>query len=163
MFISPVIAANLSHMANRLGRILRIFAWLIPVYQARASLVRHSGVKVGRGVYIGNLVYFDGAHPEYIEIEDEVAVAPGAIIVAHSGASPYQARTGIFHEAPKKTVLKRGSWVGSGAIVLPGMTIGECAIVAAGAVVTHDVPPYTIVAGNPARPVKTLNKQRSSA
>jgi acetyltransferase-like isoleucine patch superfamily enzyme len=150
-------------MANRLGRILRILAWLIPVYQARASLVRHCGIKVGKGVYIGNLVYFDGAHPEYIEIEDEVAIAPGAIIVAHSGASPYQARMGIFHEAPRKVVLKRGSWVGSGAVVLPGVVVGECAIVAAGAVVSHDVPPYTIVAGNPARPVKELNRPGTSA
>lgn len=150
-------------MAFRLGRILRVLAWLIPVYQARASLVRHCGIKVGKGVYIGNLVYFDGAHPDYIEIEDEVAIAPGAIIVAHSGASPYQARMGIFHEAPKKVVLKRGSWVGSGAVVLPGVVVGECAIVAAGAVVSHDVPPYTIVAGNPARPVKELSRPGASA
>jgi len=150
-------------MANRLGRILRIFAWLLPVYQARASLVRHSGVKVGKGVYIGNLVYFDGAHPEYIEIEDEVAIAPGAIVVAHSGGSPYQARTGVFHEPPQKVVLKRGSWVGTGAVILPGVVVGEGAIVAAGAVVSQSVPPFTIVAGNPARPVRKLERPGASA
>jgi acetyltransferase-like isoleucine patch superfamily enzyme len=150
-------------LANRLGRILRIFAWLIPVYQARASLVRHSGVKVGKGVFIGNLVYFDGAHPDYIEIEDEAAIGPGAIIIAHSGGSPYQSRTGIYHEAPKKVVLKRGSWVGSGAVILPGVVVGECSIVAAGAVVSQDVPPYTVVAGNPARAVRKLDQPGGSA
>lgn len=150
-------------MAHRLGRILRIFAWLIPVYQARASLVRHSGVKVGKGVFIGNLVYFDGAHPDFIEIEDEAAIGPGAIIISHSGGSPYQSRTGVFHEAPQKVVLRRGSWVGSGAVILPGVEVGECAIVAAGAVVSQNVPPYTVVAGNPARPVRKLERSGASA
>ncbi|MBU1325367.1 MAG: acyltransferase [Alphaproteobacteria bacterium] len=48
------------------------------------------------------------------------------------------------------------AWVGAGAIILRGVTIGEGAVVAAGAVVTKDVAPYTVVAGNPARPIKTL-------
>lgn len=150
-------------MAHKLGRILRIFAWLLPVYQARASLVRHSGVKVGKGVFIGNLVYFDGNHPDFIEIEDEAAIAPGAIIVAHSGGSPFQSTRRVFHEPPKKILLKRGCWVGSGAIVLPGVTVGEGAIVAAGAVVSSDVQPYTVVAGNPARAVRQLERPEGSA
>ncbi len=105
---------------------------------------------------MGNMVYFDGEHPEYVVVEDEAAIAPGAIIVAHSGGSPFQNRAGIFHEAPKKVVIGRGSWIGVGAIVLPGVTVGEGAIVAAGSVVSQDVPPYTVVAGNPARPVRKL-------
>lgn len=114
-------------------------------------------------MFIGNLVYFDGAHPDYIEIEDEAAIGPGAIIIAHSGGSPYQSRTGIYHEAPQKVVLKRGSWVGSGAVILPGVVVGECSIVAAGAVVSQNVPPYTVVAGNPARPVRKLDQPGGSA
>ena len=47
-----------------------------------------------------------------------------------------------------------GVWIGARAIVLPGVTVGEGAVVAAGAVVTKDVPPWTVVAGNPAREVK---------
>jgi maltose O-acetyltransferase len=46
-------------------------------------------------------------------------------------------------------------WIGGGAIILPGVTIGDDAIVAAGSVVTRDVPPGATVAGNPARPIKT--------
>jgi carbonic anhydrase/acetyltransferase-like protein (isoleucine patch superfamily) len=45
-------------------------------------------------------------------------------------------------------------WIGHGAIVLPGRSIGTGAVIAAGAIVTKDVPPYTIVGGNPARPIK---------
>jgi acetyltransferase-like isoleucine patch superfamily enzyme len=47
-------------------------------------------------------------------------------------------------------------WIGAGAVVLPGVTIGRGAVVAAGAVVTAPVEPYTVVAGVPARPIKTV-------
>ena len=55
----------------------------------------------------------------------------------------------------KETFLQRGCSIGSGAVLLCGLTIGEGAMVGAGAVVTKDVPPYTVVAGNPARVIKT--------
>ena len=50
--------------------------------------------------------------------------------------------------------LHRDCWIGAGAIILPGVTVGEGAVVAAGAVVSRNVEPYAIVAGVPARPVK---------
>ncbi len=53
--------------------------------------------------------------------------------------------------------MKRGAYVGVGAILLPGVTVGECAVVGAGAVVTEDVPPYTIVAGSPAKVVRKFD------
>lgn len=49
------------------------------------------------------------------------------------------------------TLIRKGASIGSGTTLLCGITIGECALVGAGSVVTHDVPPYSIVAGNPAR------------
>ena len=54
------------------------------------------------------------------------------------------------------TIVKRGASIGSSATILAGVTIGEYAIVGAGAVVTKDVPPYTIVAGVPARILRTI-------
>ncbi|MDE6247445.1 MAG: antibiotic acetyltransferase, partial [Muribaculaceae bacterium] len=47
-------------------------------------------------------------------------------------------------------------WIGQNACILPGVTIGEGAVIAAGAVVTHDVPPYCVVGGNPARVLKDM-------
>lgn len=58
--------------------------------------------------------------------------------------------------AYKDVKICRGAVVSTGSIVLPGITIGEMAHVAAGSVVTKDVPPYTRVAGNPARPIRNL-------
>jgi acetyltransferase-like isoleucine patch superfamily enzyme len=56
------------------------------------------------------------------------------------------------------TVVKRGASIGSGSVLLCGITVGENAIIGAGSVVTKDVPPYTIVAGNPARVMRSLDK-----
>jgi acetyltransferase-like isoleucine patch superfamily enzyme len=59
-----------------------------------------------------------------------------------------------------KTVIKQGASIGSSATLLCGITVGEHAIVGAGSVVTKDVPPYTIVAGNPARILRMIEKEK---
>jgi acetyltransferase-like isoleucine patch superfamily enzyme len=56
----------------------------------------------------------------------------------------------------KAIVVNDGAWIGAGAIILSGVTIGENSVVGAGSVVTKDVPPQTVVAGNPARVVKQI-------
>ncbi|MEA2070413.1 MAG: acyltransferase [Asgard group archaeon] len=145
-------------MAKLIGRILRIIAWLAPVYQFRASVVRKCGVKVGKNVYIGNMVYFDGEYPHLITLEDHVSIAPGVQILAHSGGSPFHQKTKIFKQPPKPIIIKQGAWIGSGAIILPGVTIGVGSIVAAGAVVSKDIPDFSVAAGNPARVVSKLEK-----
>lgn len=61
------------------------------------------------------------------------------------------------HYAP--IMIGRNVWVGSNATILPGVTIGEWAVVAAGAVVTKDVPPYTVVGGTPAKFIKTVKDE----
>jgi acetyltransferase-like isoleucine patch superfamily enzyme len=57
----------------------------------------------------------------------------------------------------KQTLIKKGACISMGAIIMPGVTVGEGAVVAAGSVVTKDVPDYTVVAGVPARVVKSLD------
>jgi maltose O-acetyltransferase len=59
-------------------------------------------------------------------------------------------------EAAAPITIEDNVWIGSGAMVLPGVTLGADCVVAAGSVVTHDVPPRLVVAGNPARVVKSL-------
>ena len=58
---------------------------------------------------------------------------------------------------PKKIVIKDYAWIGSKSVILPGVTIGENAVVGAGSVVTKDVPDNAIVAGNPAKIIKYIN------
>ena len=145
-------------MGRFIGRILRMLAWIAPVYQFRASVWRKCGVKIGKRVYIGNLTFIDGQYPHLVTMEDDVSVGPSVLILAHSGGSPYHHQTKIFNQPPKPVLLKRGAWIGSGAIILPGVTIGEGSIVAAGSVVNKNVPDFSIAAGNPARVVSKLPK-----
>jgi len=147
-------------LGKLLGRILRVLAWLAPFWQFRASVHRRCGVKIGKGVFIGYLVQIDSEHPELVEIGDWVSIGPGVQIMAHSGTSPFHRATGAYRQPPKKVIIEDGAWIASGAIILPGVRIGRGAIVAAGAVVSRDVPPWTMVAGNPARVIQKLKTER---
>ena len=149
-------------MSHFIGRFLRIIAWLAPFYQFRASVWRRCGVNIGKGVFIGTLVSFDSEFPNLITLEDEVAVGPNAVVLCHAAASPFHQRTGIYTSPTKPVLVKHGAWLGSGCIILPGVTVGIGAVVAAGAVVSRDVPDFTVVAGNPARAVSKIPRPSKS-
>lgn len=86
-----------------------------------------------------------------ITIEDDVAIGSEAFIT-DSDNHPLGDRA--TREEP--ITIKRGAWIGTRASILPGVTIGERAVVAAGAVVTADVPADTLVGGVPAKPIRTI-------
>jgi UDP-2-acetamido-3-amino-2,3-dideoxy-glucuronate N-acetyltransferase len=110
---------------------------------------------VGRGVAIENdctigkrcKLETNAYITAYSELEDDVFVAP---MVATSNDN-YMARSNERFEHFKGATIRRGARIGVNATILPGRTIEEQGVVAAGSVVTHDVPARTIVAGNPAR------------
>lgn len=97
-----------------------------------------------------------------ITLGNDVLLASRVYISDHSHGSPDyhdidvppSARK-VFSKGP--VVIEDGAWIGEGACILPGVRIGRHAIVGANAVVTRDVPPYTIVGGVPARAIKTLS------
>jgi acetyltransferase-like isoleucine patch superfamily enzyme len=91
---------------------------------------------------------------EGVTIEDNVFIGHGVMFINDSYPRATAAAGGLQTEADwkvEKTVIKKGASIGSGATILANLCVGENAIVGAGAVVTKDVPPNTIVAGNPAR------------
>ncbi len=110
---------------------------------------RANKIKIGKNVFINHsfiTVALGG-----ITIEDNVQIAPGVTMLT--------ANHDIEHMNILKTApihIKEGAWVGARAVLLPGVTIGEHAIVGAGAIVTKDVEPYTVVGGNPAKLIKNL-------
>lgn len=115
----------------------------------------YSHLSIGSYCHIGKDVFLDLAAP--ITIEDRVTVAMRATIVTHMdvGKSPLRDVHYPNHGGPVH--VSAGAYVGACALILPGVTIGVCAVVAAGAVVTHDVAPYTVVAGVPATVLKQLD------
>jgi len=88
-----------------------------------------------------------------ITIEDDVLISPKVSLITESHPLDPAERKSLL---VKPVVIKRNAWIGAGAIILPGVTVGENAVVAAGAVVNKDVAENTIVAGVPAKVVKTL-------
>ena len=106
-------------------------------------------MQIGKQVFINHSLTCMAAGG--ITIDDGVMIGPNIKIVTDN------------HDSQNRMVLRckpvhicRNAWIGVGAIILPGVTIGENAIVAAGAVVTKDVPENTIVAGSPAKVVKQI-------
>ena len=122
----------------------------IPLYRLR-------GTKIGKNVGIAQGVFLEESRPYLVTIEDGVNIGPKAIIVAHdSSAHCIEPSTDITFGAVQ---IEKNAYIGAGAIILPEVTIGECSIVAAGAVVTKDVPPRTIVAGVPAKIIGDVDER----
>jgi acetyltransferase-like isoleucine patch superfamily enzyme len=97
---------------------------------------------------------------EGVTIEDNVFIGHGVVFINDSyprATAGDQLQTEADWKV-EKTFVKKGASIGSGATILAKVTIGENAIVGAGSVVTKDVPPNTIVAGNPARVMRTVPK-----
>jgi acetyltransferase-like isoleucine patch superfamily enzyme len=113
------------------------------------------GLQVGDDCFLGDECLFDLA--DEIRLEDHVTLAERVVILTHTNVGyrdhPLQSH---FPAMTGPVTIRRGSFVGAAVTILPGLTIGPEAFVAAGSVVTSDVPPRTVVAGVPARPLRTL-------
>jgi maltose O-acetyltransferase len=113
------------------------------------SRLQRDGLALGRRVTVERRTHIDPDFPWLIAIGDETVVSLGVTILAHDAST--RRPLGYTRVAP--VVVGKRVFIGAGAIVLPGVTIGDDAIVGAGSVVRHDVAPGTVVAGNPARAV----------
>jgi len=108
-------------------------------------------IKLGKRVFINHacsLLDLGG-----ITIEDDVMIGPRVNITSENHPVNIVDRKTML---PSKVVIKKNVWIGAAATILPGVTIGENSVVAAGAVVTKDVPKNTVVAGVPAKIIKQL-------
>jgi acetyltransferase-like isoleucine patch superfamily enzyme len=124
----------------------------------RVSLYRAMGVAIGRNVFVGLDTWLDDQFPELIQIADDVTISFRVTVVVHDDARRMNA---IVPGAGDGTVapvrLERGCYLGAGCMILPGVTVGERAVVGAGAVVTRDVPPGKLVLGVPARVARDVD------
>lgn len=108
-------------------------------------------IKIGKNVWVQqDCTFFDRGG---IEIGDDVYIAPKVnLITLNHMMNPYERSTTVA----KPIKIGNRVWIGIAATILPGITVGDNSVIAAGAVVTRDVPPDTVVAGNPAKVIKKI-------
>jgi acetyltransferase-like isoleucine patch superfamily enzyme len=113
------------------------------------------GLSIGRDCFLGDECLIDLA--EAVSFEDQVTLAERVLVLTHTNVGyrdhPLQR---LFPPMTAAVVVEAGSFVGAGVTLLPGVRVGRGSFVAAGSVVTGDVPPATLVAGVPARAVRSL-------
>jgi acetyltransferase-like isoleucine patch superfamily enzyme len=109
-------------------------------------------IRVGRNVFINqNCTFYDLGG---LDIGDDVMIGPNvSLITSGHPIEPSRRRAGVT-AAP--IVIGRNVWIAAGVTIIGGVTVGDNAVVAAGAVVTRDVPPDTLVGGNPARVIRSI-------
>jgi acetyltransferase-like isoleucine patch superfamily enzyme len=108
-------------------------------------------ITIGKNVFINHACSF--LDMGGITIEDNVLIGPKVNLITENHPLDPSNRTSLVATA---IVVKRNAWIGAAATILPGVTIGENAVVAAGALVSKDVAPNTVVAGVPAKMVKVI-------
>lgn len=120
--------------------------------QIGCRIRKYKNLQIGKNCLVLRNTFLDGLGG--LIIGDDVSISFGVMIISggHDVQHPY------FEAEHRPIVIRDHVWIGAGAIVLKGVTIGEGAVVSAGAVVAHDVKPYTIVGGVPAKEIGKRNK-----
>ena len=109
-------------------------------------------IRVGRNVFVNqNCTFYDLGG---LDIADDVMIGPNvSLLTSGHPIEPSRRRDGVI---AKPIVIERNVWIAAGATIIGGVTVGENSVVAAGSVVTKDVPPNTLVGGNPARVIRSI-------
>ena len=156
------ITARLNRLTfNDAGEVRALFSELIgqtvdesfllipPFYTAGGREIR-----IGRNVFVNqNCTFYDLGG---LDIADDVMIRPNVcILTASHPLDPSQRRSVTIG---KPIAIERNVWIAAGATIIGGVTVGENSVVAAGAVVTRDVPPNTFVAGNPATIIRPIER-----
>ena len=141
----------------------KIVRWLgahHPDNKTRKIFFKLTNIEIGEDTVINqNFIVSDGYYP-LLKIGKRVAISPNVTIICESGPNnsllqkhPYVIEK-LIRDLP--IVIEDDVWIGANTVILAGVTIGRGAIIGAGAVVTHDVHPFTIVKGSPARLSRNL-------
>lgn len=126
---------------------------LIPPFYTSGGLE----ICIGRNVFINqNCTFYDLGG---LEIGDDVMIGPNVSIITSGHPVEPTGRRAITIGNPIS--IKRNVWIAAGATIIGGVTVGENSVIAAGSVVTRDVPPNTLVGGNPAKIIRTIKGETS--
>lgn len=148
---------------NRLVRAAaRYFRYIFINRGSKVDYLRTLGMRIGSGCEIMSSIPSFGSEPYLISIGDRCTISGGVLLITHDGSSRIYRNlvdgNDRFGNLYGRIEICDDVFVGAGSIVLPNVYIGHHSIVAAGSVVTRDVEPRTVVAGNPARVIGNLDE-----
>lgn len=131
----------------------KIKRFILKTTLSKSSYLRYLGVRVGENCSFGNV--FVSSEPYLISIGDDVHITDGVKLLTHGGGCVLR-HTFPEYDSFGKVVIGNNVYIGTNALIMPGVTIGNNVVVGAGSVVTKNVSDNCVVAGNPARFVKTM-------
>jgi len=135
-----------SELGILIDTVVRFIARYVPNAKLRIALYRALSVRIGEGTWIGGSTWIDCVYCKgKVSIGRNVTISGHSYFIAHD---PFEAVEG------KPIVVEDDVFIGVGAIILYGVRIGHHAIIGAGSVVTHDVPPYAVAVGSPAKVIR---------
>ena len=131
----------------------------------RAKILRRIGCNVGKHVFVGDFVRVDLHYAKMIYIDDYAHLTAGCRLLCHQrdlsnyrvgdNASECGYRLGEIH-------IGKGVMIGQESMIMPGVTIGDGAIVGAGSLVTKDIPPYCVAVGRPAKVIRKIEERETT-
>jgi len=152
---TQVIAPTLRRYGATIGQRVRFRSPLI-IHNSDTEPMRHyRNLDIGDDCYFGRELFLD--LQERIVIEDQVTISHRVMILTHTDVGNSPLKDDFVPTTQGPVIIRRGAYIGANVTILQGVEIGESSVVGAGAVVTRSVPAATVVAGVPARTVKTLN------
>ena len=138
-----------------IGHLASLF-WFAPFISKLIHDLRGVNFTERKSVFIARNVMLDNRYPELVTIGRDVWLTHGVVILTHSFASQYQTDNFQLKEKVAPVTIEEGVFISVNSIVLPGVTIGKGAYIAAGTVVTQDIPAGVLAAGNPVEIKRSL-------
>lgn len=137
--VNNIIIGNNTRIANR-----------VKIFGSEANLL-----EIGQNSYVGLNSFIEGFNSKVI-IGDYVSIAPNVSIISGSGPNASPPMQKVFGNAQGTIIIGNHTWIGGNSIIMPGVTLGNYCVVAAGSYVNKSFPDYSIVGGTPAKLIRTL-------
>ena len=126
-----------------INTILSHWAYICPSNKLRIAFHRWRGCHIGKDVYIGRYCFLDNMYPEYIYIYDGASINAESMILTHF--NPFEVWKGVFNAEVKPVVIGKDAIVAVRCTIMPGVHVGERAVVSSGCVIERDIPDYNMV------------------